>query len=58
MPITYTNAKGQTYYLHQGRTQTGEPASYFSMKPEGPLAGSILKHSKCTKIPILESSCL
>jgi len=39
--ITYTNAKGQTYFLHQGRTKTGKPTYYFALKREGPLADSI-----------------
>jgi hypothetical protein len=39
--ITYTNAKGQTYFLHQGRTKTGKPTYYFSLKREGHLAESI-----------------
>jgi hypothetical protein len=39
--ITYTNAKGQTYFLHQGRTKTGKPTYYFSLKREGQLADSI-----------------
>jgi hypothetical protein len=25
MPITHTNAKDKTYYLHQGMTKTGKP---------------------------------
>jgi len=41
MPITYTNAKEKTYYLHQGTTNTGKPKYYFSTKPEGTLAASI-----------------
>ena len=41
MPITYTNAKGQTYYLHQGTTKTGKPKYHFAMKSEGKLAESI-----------------
>jgi hypothetical protein len=41
VPITYTNAKEQTYYLHQGTTKTGKPKYYFSMQREGPLAESI-----------------
>ena len=41
MSITYTNAKGQTYFLHQGRTKTGKPTYYFALKREGPLADSI-----------------
>jgi hypothetical protein len=39
--ITYTNAKGQTYVLHQGPTKMGEPTYYFSLKREGHLAESI-----------------
>ena len=38
MPITHTNAKGKTYYLHQGTTKTGKPKYYFSMESNGALA--------------------
>src|SRR6266566_2206739 len=38
VPITYTNAKGKTYYLHQGTTKTGKPKYYFSMESNGELA--------------------
>ena len=38
MPITYTNAKGKTYYLHQGTTKTGKPKYHFSMQSNGALA--------------------
>jgi hypothetical protein len=41
MPITHTNAKERTYYLHQGTTKTGKPKYYFSMKSEGTLADDI-----------------
>jgi hypothetical protein len=41
VPITHVNAKGKTYYLHQGTTKTGKPKYYFSMESEGPLAESI-----------------
>ena len=41
MPITHVNAKGKTYYLHQGTTKTGKPKYYFAMKSEGNLADSI-----------------
>jgi hypothetical protein len=41
MPITHVNAKGQTYYLHQGTTKTGKPKYHFAMKSEGNLAASI-----------------
>jgi len=41
VPITYTNAKEKTYYLHQGTTTTGKPKYYFSTQPEGTLAEAI-----------------
>lgn len=41
MPITHVNAKGKTYYLHQGTTKTGKPKYHFAMKNEGNLADSI-----------------
>ncbi|HEY5868327.1 MAG TPA: hypothetical protein VI542_22670 [Candidatus Tectomicrobia bacterium] len=41
MPITYTNAKGKTSYLHQGTTKTGKPKYYFSMENNGVLAEAI-----------------
>src|SRR2546428_6388683 len=41
VPMTYTNAKGKTYYLHQGTTKTGKPTYYFSMESAGPLAEAI-----------------
>ena len=41
MPITHTNAKGKTYYLHQGTTKMGKPKDYFSMESNGALAESI-----------------
>src|SRR4029434_10670572 len=41
VPITHTNAKGKTYYLHQGTTKTGKPKYYFSMESNGELAASI-----------------
>ena len=39
--ITYTNAKGQIYVLYHGRTKTGKPTYYFSLKREGHVADSI-----------------
>jgi hypothetical protein len=41
VPITHTNAKGKTYYLHQGTTKTGKPKYYFAMESNGALAESI-----------------
>ena len=41
MPITHVNAKGKTYYLHQGITKTGKPKYHFAMKSKGSLSESI-----------------
>ncbi len=41
MPITHVNAKGKTYYLHQGVTKTGKPKYYFSLKNTGTLVTAI-----------------
>lgn len=37
MPVEYVNRKGQTYYLHQGKTKTGKPKYFVSMRDEGAL---------------------
>lgn len=37
MPVTHTNRRGQTYYLHAGTTKTGKPRYWFSMKDDGDL---------------------
>jgi hypothetical protein len=34
MPVTYTNRKGQTYYLCQGMTKTGKLRYYFAREPK------------------------
>ncbi len=41
MPVTHTNRKGDTYYLHVGRTRTGKPRYTFSKKAEGNLVSEI-----------------
>ncbi len=41
MPIIHVNAKGKTYYLHQGVTKTGKPKYHFAMKSEGTQVQSI-----------------
>ena len=41
MTVQYTNRKSKTYYLHQGKTKTGKPRYYFSMKDNGTLAPGI-----------------
>jgi hypothetical protein len=41
VPITYTNAKGKTFYLYQGTTKTGKPKYHFAMQSEGTLADTI-----------------
>lgn len=34
MPVTYTNRKGFTYYLCQGKTKTGKVRYYFARQPK------------------------
>jgi hypothetical protein len=41
MPVTYTNRKGQTYYLHAGTTRRGKARYWFSTRTEGDLVDSI-----------------
>ena len=41
MPITYKNRMDKTYYLHQGKTKTGKPRYFFSMKQDGQLVDEI-----------------
>lgn len=41
MPVTYTNRKGRTYYLHQDNTKTGKIRYTFKAHKEGQLIESI-----------------
>src|SRR4030042_2139499 len=41
MAVTYTNFRGDTYYLHKGKTKKGTPQYFFSKKREGALVVSI-----------------
>ena len=41
MPIQFSNRKGKTYTLHQGKTKTRAPKYSFSLKAEGDLAEAI-----------------
>lgn len=41
MPQTYVNRRGQTYYLHLGKTKSGRPQFYFSLSSEGVLADEL-----------------
>jgi hypothetical protein len=41
MSVQHTNRRGQTYYLQEGKTKTGKPKYFFSMKSEGALVESI-----------------
>jgi hypothetical protein len=34
MPVSYTNRKGRTYFLCQGRTKSGKPRYYFAREPK------------------------
>ncbi len=35
MTVEYTNRTGKTYYLRAGKTKTGKPRYFFSVKPDG-----------------------
>ncbi len=41
MTLEYVNRKGKTYYLHEGKTKTGKPKYFFSMKSEGTQVNTI-----------------
>ncbi len=41
MAIEYVNRKGRKHYLHEGKTKTGKPKYFFSMKSEGTLVAAI-----------------
>ena len=41
MAIEYVNRPGDAYYLHEAKTNIGNPKYYFSMKKEGDLVNSI-----------------
>lgn len=41
MAIMHMNRRQQIYYLHQGKTKTGKPKYFFSMKSEGDLVDTV-----------------
>lgn len=41
MGVEYTNRSGKKYFLHVGKTKTGKPRYYFSLKKKGTLADDI-----------------
>ncbi|MBC7972499.1 MAG: hypothetical protein H7Z11_20635 [Verrucomicrobia bacterium] len=41
MSVEYTNRRGRKHYLHEGKTKTGKPKYFFSMKTEGTLVNAI-----------------
>ena len=41
MTTSYTNRKGKTYYLHQGKTKSGNPKYFFALRSEGNLVDAI-----------------
>ena len=41
MTVEYINRKGRKHYLHEGKTKTGKPKYFFSMKTEGNLVDAI-----------------
>ena len=52
MSIQYVNRKGKIYYLHQGKTKTGKPRYYLSMKSEGNLVDSMPPEFEIYENPI------
>jgi len=41
MAVTHINRRGDTYYLHEGKTKTGKPKFFFSKKEAGELAKAV-----------------
>ena len=41
MAVEHVNRRGDTFYLHQGKTKTGKPKFFFSRKREGRLAEAV-----------------
>lgn len=41
MAVTHTNRRGKTYYLHQGKTKSGNPKYFFALDDEGELVDDI-----------------
>lgn len=41
MTVTHTNRRGNTYYLHQGKTKSGNPKYFFALRDEGDLVDDI-----------------
>jgi hypothetical protein len=41
MGVEYTNRRDKRYYLHVGKTKTGKPKYYFSLKTKGEVADEI-----------------
>lgn len=41
MTVTYTNRRGKTYYLHQGKTSKGNPKYHFAQVAEGDLVDAV-----------------
>ena len=53
MSVEYKNRKGKTYYLHMGKTKTGKPKYYFSMKKnEGKLIDATPKGYEIYEHPV------
>ena len=50
--VQHVNRKGDSYYLHQGRTKTGKPKYFFSKKPVGRTLRAVAPTDlKSTRIP-------
>jgi hypothetical protein len=51
MPITYTNRKNVTYYLHRSQTKSGKSRYFFSRKEQGDLMNNIPKGFEIRESP-------
>ncbi len=51
MAIEHVNRKGKTYYLHPGKTETGKPKYFFSMKSASSLLDTIPEGSEIYENP-------
>jgi hypothetical protein len=52
MAVEYKNRKGKKYYLHVGKTKTGKPKYFFSLKNEGKLIDATPKGYEIYEHPV------
>jgi len=47
----YINRRSQTFYLHQGKTKTGRPKYFFSLRSSGPLVKALPEEYEVYETP-------